>query len=102
MSKNFFGKNYIENFSYVFSSTFICATIQKNFICMHILGVAVRLRFVSVPEECRSVPIGQKPKRGRVSKAKKVLLGAFAKMEYTFWTTVSKCTQMYAGLKYNP
>jgi hypothetical protein len=41
---------------------------------MHILGVAVRLRFVSVPEECRSVPIGQKPKRGRVSKAKKLFL----------------------------
>ncbi len=31
-----------------------------------------------------------------------LLLGAFAKMEYTFWTTVSKFAQMYAGLKYNP
>jgi hypothetical protein len=41
---------------------------------MHILGVVVRLRFVSVPEECQSVPIGQKPKRGRVSKAKKFFL----------------------------
>ncbi len=30
-----------------------------------------------------------------------LFLGVFAKMDYTFWTTVFKFTQMYAGLKYN-
>lgn len=51
-----------------------CPHFFKTFICKHILGIAMRLKFIKPPPEARSVPIGQKRRRGRPKKATRALL----------------------------
>lgn len=51
-----------------------CPAFMKKFMCKHILGIAIRLKYCCVPQEAKNLPIGSKRKRGRPAKAKKALL----------------------------
>ena len=51
-----------------------CKSFQKDFICKHVLGIAIRLNVHHVRPEAKNVPIGEKRKRGRPKKCKKALL----------------------------
>lgn len=46
-------------------STCNCPAFMKQFIRKHILGIAIRLRYCSVPQEAKNIPIGSKGKNGR-------------------------------------
>ncbi len=54
-------------------STCTCPIYLKNFICKHIVGLAIRLKKYEVVPEAKSIPIGEKRKRGRPAQAKKAL-----------------------------
>lgn len=51
-----------------------CPFFLKNYICKHIVGLALRLKLCKVPAAAKTVPIGEKRKRGRPAKAKRALL----------------------------
>lgn len=51
-----------------------CPIFLKEFVCKHVLGLAIRLKLVEVPVSAKGVALGQKPKRGRPKKARKALL----------------------------
>lgn len=51
-----------------------CPIFQKNYKCKHTLGLLIRLKKIELPEEAKCIPLGQKRKRGRPSKAKKALI----------------------------
>lgn len=51
-----------------------CADFFKKYMCMHIVGIALRMKFVEAPPEAKNVPIGQKRKRGRPALAKAALV----------------------------
>jgi hypothetical protein len=40
-------------------------------MCKHVIGLAIRLKYVVPPLEAKNIPLGQKRKRGRPSKAKR-------------------------------
>lgn len=50
-----------------------CANGFKLFICEHIIGIALRLKIAEAPTAAKTIPIGQKRKRGRPAKAKPAL-----------------------------
>lgn len=56
------------------SSTCSCPCFLKQNTCKHSLGMQIRLKLVDVPPAVKSVPLGQKRKRGRPSKVKKALI----------------------------
>lgn len=51
-----------------------CSEFFKEYICKHIVGIALRLKLVEAPIEAKSIPIGQKRKRGRPAHAKAALV----------------------------
>ena len=55
-------------------TTCTCPSFFKNYICKHIIGISIRLKYCKVPPEAKNVKIGTKRKRGRPSKARKALL----------------------------
>jgi len=56
------------------SATCTCPSFLKNYICKHIIGMSVRLKYCKAPPEAKNVAIGAKRKRGRPSKVKKALI----------------------------
>lgn len=50
-----------------------CSDYFKKYICMHVVGIALRMKYVEAPPEAKNLPIGQKRRRGRPALAK----GAF-------------------------
>lgn len=50
-----------------------CSKYFKEYVCEHLIGIALRLKLVSAPIEAKNIPIGQKRKRGRPAKAKSAL-----------------------------
>lgn len=50
-----------------------CADFFKKFICVLVIGIALRLKYVNTPVEAKTIPIGQERKRGRPAKAKPAL-----------------------------
>jgi len=54
--------------------TCTCPSFLKNYICKHIIGMSIRLKYFKSPPEAKTVAIGSKRKRGRPCKAKKALL----------------------------
>ena len=54
--------------------TCTCPSFLKNYICKHIIGLSIRLKYCKAPPEAKNVAIGAKRKRGRPSKAKKALI----------------------------
>ena len=55
-------------------STCTCPYFSKKTICKHVLGMQIRMKLITVPEEAKQIPLGQKRKRGRPSKSKRALL----------------------------
>jgi len=55
-------------------STCSCPVFLKSIICKHIIGLAIKLNLYEVCSEAKSVPIGQKRKRGRPIKASAALI----------------------------
>ena len=51
-----------------------CPAFLKNYICKHIIGMAIRLKYSKPPSAAKAVPIGEKRKRGRPPKAKVALV----------------------------
>ena len=51
-----------------------CPAFCKRNVCKHILGMRIRQKSVTVPEEAKGIPLGQKRKRGRPARAKRALL----------------------------
>ena len=51
-----------------------CPHFLKKHICKHTLGMQIRLKLVNAPPEAKTIPLGQKRKRGRPAKAKQALL----------------------------
>lgn len=51
-----------------------CPNFLKHYLCKHLVGLAIRLKYVQPPSEPRAIPIGMKRKRGRPAKAKKALI----------------------------
>lgn len=51
-----------------------CPAFLKNYICKHIVGMAIRLKYCKPPPAAKTVPINSKRKRGRPAKAKPALL----------------------------
>ncbi len=47
---------------------------MKNYICSHIIILAVTLKPVEFPQASMQIPIGQNRKRGRPNKTKKALV----------------------------
>ena len=64
-------KNVIEE--NVFEAT-SCYKSLKNHLCKHILGLVIRLGYAEPPPAAKAIPLGQKSKRGRPSKAKIALI----------------------------
>ena len=48
-----------------------CPSYLKKLVCKHVLGMLIRLKKVDVPSAAKSVPFGQKRKRGRPAQAKR-------------------------------
>lgn len=52
----------------------VCRTYFKQYMCEHIIGIALRKKMTSAPPEAKNVPLGVKRKRGRPCKAKTALV----------------------------
>ena len=46
-----------------------CCYFQKNYVCKHIILIAIRQKLCDVPYAAKSIPLGSKPARGRPKKA---------------------------------
>lgn len=53
------------------NSTCSCPAFLKGFMCKHIMGILLKMKQLDAPPEAKPVPIGEKRKRGRPSKAKR-------------------------------
>lgn len=51
-----------------------CPAYLKNYMCKHILGMAIRLKYAEAPLEAKLIPLGQKRRPGRPAKSKKALI----------------------------
>lgn len=51
-----------------------CPAFFNFYVCKHVIGLAIRLKHVVPPLEAKNIPIGEKRKRGRPSKAKRALI----------------------------
>jgi len=51
-----------------------CPNYLKKYICKHIVGIAMRCKYVKPPPAAKQVPIGEKRKRGRPKKSSKALI----------------------------
>lgn len=51
----------------------VCFDGLKKYLCEHIVGISLRLKVITAPPEAKSIPLGQRRKRGRPAKAKGAL-----------------------------
>ncbi|CAK1582220.1 unnamed protein product [Parnassius mnemosyne] len=51
-----------------------CPQFHKKYVCKHLLGLAIRLKLATPPMEAKALPIGQKRKRGRLTKSRPALI----------------------------
>jgi hypothetical protein len=56
------------------SVTCSCPVFVKRRQCKHALDMRIRCKEIEVPIEAKNIPLGQKSKRGRPSKAAKALI----------------------------
>jgi hypothetical protein len=55
-------------------SSCTCCNYFKTYMCIHIMSVAVTTELVKIPSHCKlMIPVGTKPKRGRIPNAFKGL-----------------------------
>ena len=46
----------------------------KKYMCMHLVGLEIRLKYVKPPPVAKDIPIGQTRKRGRPKKSSRALI----------------------------
>jgi hypothetical protein len=63
----------IDNDSHWKTSKCNCPVFLKNYICKHVVSMGIRLKYCKPPLAAKTVPIGEKRKRGRPTKAKPAL-----------------------------
>lgn len=51
-----------------------CSDFFKKYMCVHVLGISLRMKFIVAPDEAKALPLGQKRKRGRPALAKAALI----------------------------
>ena len=51
-----------------------CSNFFKEYICTHVIGMAIRLKFCKPPPAAKDAFLSEKRKRGRPRKATKALL----------------------------
>jgi hypothetical protein len=51
-----------------------CPAFFKKFMCKHVVGMAIRLKYCRPPPAAKDVQIGEKRRRGGPAKSKKALL----------------------------
>lgn len=51
-----------------------CIHFQKNYVCKHVIGLALRLKLTKCPSAAINVNLNSKPKLGRPARAKKALI----------------------------
>lgn len=51
-----------------------CPDFYRKYVCKHLIGLAIRLKFVMPPLEAKAQPLGLKRKRGRPTKARAALI----------------------------
>ena len=51
-----------------------CRDFFKKYVCKHMVGLAIRNKFVKVPPAAKQVPIGEKRSRGRPKQSTQALL----------------------------
>ena len=51
-----------------------CPYFLKKYMCKHLVGLAIRLKYVRPPAAAKDIPIGHKRKRGRPKNASKALI----------------------------
>ena len=51
-----------------------CPMFLKNYMCKHLLGIAIQCKLVHPPPEAKNLEIGTKQKRGRKKKKKKAFI----------------------------
>jgi hypothetical protein len=51
-----------------------CPVYLKTDLCKHLVGIAIRNKWIVCPDAAKAVPLGEKKKRGRPALAKKALL----------------------------
>lgn len=56
------------------NSTCNCPAFGTEYICKHIVGLAIRMKLVTPPPEAKTIPIGEKRIPGRPSKIKPALM----------------------------
>jgi len=63
----------INTLNWLYSSC-TCCNYFKTYMCIHVMSVAVSCDLVKVPHHCKlMLPVGSKPKRGRIPNALKGL-----------------------------
>jgi hypothetical protein len=51
-----------------------CPSFLKEYVCKHLVGMAIRLKYCKPPPAAKDLPLGEKRKRGRPRKATKALM----------------------------
>ena len=51
-----------------------CPYFLKKYMCKHLVGLAIRLKYVKPPPVAKDIPIGQRRKRGRPKKSSRALI----------------------------
>ena len=51
-----------------------CPFHKKNYFCKHVIGLSARMRYCEIPLIAQNVPVGERRKRGRVSRSRQALL----------------------------
>ena len=54
--------------------TCTCPCFLKKYMCKHVIGLSIRLKYVKPLPAAKQVPIGEKRKRGRPNKSSKALI----------------------------
>ncbi len=82
-------------------ATCTCPSFLKNYICMHVIGMSIRLKYFKPPPEAKNVEVGTKRKRGRPSKARNALwLQYYINCSFSFflWPIASIKTAVFPFL----
>jgi len=64
----------MENDSHWKTSKCNCPAFMKNYMCKHVVGMGIRLKYCKPPAAAKTIAICEKRKRSRPSKAKPALL----------------------------
>ena len=56
------------------NATYTCSHFLKQYMCKHVLGIAIIKHKYRFPDEAKTIPLTEKRKRGGLAKSKKALV----------------------------